>query len=353
MSEQRIPPSDELRTLLAGPRPQRYVLAHVDPATDPVIWDAPPPVVGTTGVTLSTAAMDRATVQELCQGKSEALHRWPQLDDRQSQLAIIGGDGEELCEYTPGELAAALSNDEAGEARVTGWLSSWLVRRYAEAPPDEQAWVVVAATWTGQMRALASNPPPGVLSAVMEQAGELDRGELDQATHELVIDTGSRLAHVLDEMPLSPYRNRGRMVEGWHTVKRLAAGEPAFRACTEWLLDQIALRDMDAQALRAMLEPDIADHFLDRRHAEVGAQPVPRLDAQRAQQLTQARELVRAYTAAAHSGREREAEDLFNAFVLPKRTLEVSDHGHIWRRAARRRRSPAGRCWSVPTCSAA
>ncbi|MEU1596659.1 hypothetical protein ABZ468_28365 [Streptomyces sp. NPDC005708] len=324
MSEQTIPPSDDLRALLAGAGADAYVLAYADPVTDPVSWDVPPPLAGMTGAARSAAELDRAAVQEVCRGRSQALRRWLQLEDGQRQLAIIAMDGDELREYTPGDLAAALA--PAREERVPNWLGRWLVRRYFEAPPDEEAWTAVAAAWTCHMRALADNPPPAVLSEVLDRAGE------DQATRDLVTRTGLQLTGVLDRMEWSTYRQRSDLVEDWHTLKRLSAGVPTLTASADWLLDQVALRDANAMQLRAVLEPDITDHLHDLRRSEDSAQEAaPALDAQRTEQLAHARDLVRAYTATSYSGREREADDLFNAFAVPTRTLEVSDPARLWR----------------------
>ncbi|MFI1790892.1 hypothetical protein ACH40D_21075 [Streptomyces olivaceoviridis] len=160
------------------------------------------------------------------------------------------------------------------------------------------------------MRALAGYPPPPVLDRSLERAGEQD-----EATADLVLSTGLRIAELTDRMKRAS-RLHAELIEDWHTVESLAAGVPAFRQTADWLLDQIALRNAHAQQLRAVLEPDITDYLRDRRAdgAPLGlpasALPVPALDAPRAAHLAQARDTVRAYTAAAHSGREPEAQPL-------------------------------------------
>jgi hypothetical protein len=59
--------------------------------------------------------------------------------------------------------------------------------------------------------------------------------------------------------------------------------------------------------------------------------PVAALDAPRTAHLAQARDTVRAYTAAAHSGREQEAQQLLDAFPIPARTLATSGPAATWR----------------------
>ncbi|WP_256098645.1 hypothetical protein [Streptomyces agglomeratus] len=116
-------------------------------------------------------------------------------------------------------------------------------------------------------------------------------------------------------------------------MESLAADVPALTGMADWLLDQIALRDAHAQQLRAVLEPDITDHLRDRRtDGYLLGVTVPALDAQRTAHLNQARETVRAYTAAAHSGREREAQQLLDAFPIPARSLNTSGPAAAWRR---------------------
>ncbi|WP_256098665.1 hypothetical protein [Streptomyces agglomeratus] len=116
-------------------------------------------------------------------------------------------------------------------------------------------------------------------------------------------------------------------------MESLAADVPALTGMADWLLDQIALRDAHAQQLRAVLEPDITDHLRDRRtDGYLLGVTVPALDAQRTAHLNQARETVRAYTAAAHSGREREAQQLLDAFPIPARSLKTSGPAAAWRR---------------------
>ena len=175
------------------------------------------------------------------------------------------------------------------------------------------------------MRALASYPPPPVLSSAMASAGERD-----EATRELVTSTGLKLADLLDRME-RPYRPRTELVEDWRTAQSLSADVPALRPSADWLLDQIALRDAQAQQLRAALEPDITDHLRDRKAGYRLDALAPALDAQRTAHLGQAREVVRNYTAAAYSGREREAQLLLDAFPVPARALDVSGPARAWR----------------------
>ncbi|MGW2937662.1 hypothetical protein ACWDA7_38960 [Streptomyces sp. NPDC001156] len=327
MSEQTIPPSVDLRALLAEVGADAYVLAYADPFNDPVSWDGPPPVAGMTGATRSAAAADRVAVQEVCRGQAETLRRWLQLEDAERQVAIIAADGDELREYTPGELAASLVEDPGTDAHVTGWLTSWLLRRNARAPQGvELGWVAASAAWTWHMRALADYPPRSVLSAALA-----DAGVLDDATTELVEDTGMQLAAVLDRME-RPYRPRTELVEDWQTLEGLSADVPALTTCANWMLDQIALRDASAQQLRAVLEPDITDHLQDLRHgADHPQEPAPALDTQRTRLMEQARQTVRAYTAAFHAGREGEAVQILGGFPLPRRMLDVTEDARAWR----------------------
>ncbi|MFE9497102.1 hypothetical protein [Streptomyces collinus] len=84
--------------------------------------------------------------------------------------------------------------------------------------------------------------------------------------------------------------------------------------------------------MRAVLEPDITDYLRDQRadapHLEGTAVA---LDAPRAEHLAQARQAVRAYTAAAHAGREQEAQRLLDFFPIPARVLATSGPARTWR----------------------
>ncbi|MFJ3658394.1 hypothetical protein ACIPPR_34475 [Streptomyces nigra] len=64
------------------------------------------------------------------------------------------------------------------------------------------------------------------------------------------------------------------------------------------------MRDAHTHQLRAVLEPDLTDYARDRRADDALLGTAPVLDEARAAHLAQAREAVRAYTAAAHSGRD-------------------------------------------------
>jgi hypothetical protein len=319
MSEQTIHRSNDLRALLAGAGAQAYVLAYADTVTDPTSWEAPPPDVGRTGI---VRAADRAALQEVCQGPLETLRRWLHWEDGRRQITILTADQDELREVTPGELAADLVRDPASDAQITDWLGGWLYRRYAQASEGlELGWMTASAAWTCHMRALSGYPPASVLGRALEQAGERDG-----ATEELVSSTGMQLAELLERMERTS-RPRSELVQDWHTVARLSADVPALRACADWLLDQIALRDRGAQRLRAALEPDITEHLHERRLDT----PAAVLDGQRSKHLAQARATVREYTAAAYSGREGEAQQLLDAFPLPDRSLDVSGPARAWR----------------------
>jgi hypothetical protein len=146
-----------------------------------------------------------------------------------------------------------------------------------------------------------------------------------------VISTGLQAGELLDRVEGS-YRSRTELVEDWRAVETLAADVPALRELADWLLDQVALRDANAQQLRAVLEPDITDYLLDRRGD--GHQPgiaAPVLDEARTAHLAQARETVRAYTAAAYSGRETKAQRLLDAFPVPGRFVQASGPATAWR----------------------
>ncbi|MGW2447935.1 hypothetical protein [Streptomyces sp. NPDC001675] len=126
--------------------------------------------------------------------------------------------------------------------------------------------------------------------------------------------------------------SRADFVDAWHAVEPLAADVPELREPAGWLLDQIALRDASAQQLRAVLEPDITDYLHDRTISDQQPDAArPRLDGPRTAHLAQARDAVRAYTAAAYSGHDAEAQQLLDAFPVPARALHVSGPARAWR----------------------
>jgi len=330
MSEQHAPLPDEFRAWLAERGEDAYALVWVAEPSEPAGWaGTEAPRVGESGIARAGADLTRIAVEEVTHGRQESLRRWLQLDDGVRQLAILTAEPGNLREHTPGELAAELMHDPGNdEARLTEMMASWLYRRCAEAPQGlELGWVAAAAAWSCHMRALAGYPPPSVLGQSLASAGEQD-----EATEELVVSTGRRMADLLDRLERA-YRPRAELIEDWHAVESLAADVPALREMADWLLDQIALRDAHAQQLRAVLEPDITDYLRDRQaDNSVLNVTVPALDAPRAAHLAQARETVRAYTAAAHSGREQEAQQLLDAFPIPARALAISGPAAAWRR---------------------
>lgn len=328
MSEQHAPLSDDFRTWLTERGEDAYALVWVADGTEPAGWaETEAPRVGESGIARAGADLTRITVQEVTHGRQETLRRWLQLDDGVRQLAIITAELGGLREHTPGHLAAQLVQDPASdEARLTDLLASWLYRRGAEAPQGlELGWIAAAAAWACHMRALASYPPPSVLLSSLERAGEQD-----EATADLVVDTGLKIADLFDRLERD-FRPRTELIEDWHAVQSLAADVPALTEMADWLLDQIALRDAPAQQLRAVLEPDVTDYLRDRQADNSLLGAVPALDAPRAAHLAQARETVRAYTAAAHSGREQEAQQLLDAFPIPARALATSGPAATWR----------------------
>jgi hypothetical protein len=336
MSEQPTALHDDLSNLLNEAGPDAYALTYVSPEADPVAGPtARPPGAGLTGVTLPGARPARVAVDEVGRGMWETLRRWLQRDDGRRQLAIFGTDYRgELREYTPGELAANLLGDPStDQAEFTHLLSSWLHRRSAEAPLEELGWVTAAAAWASHMRAFTPTPPPPVLSRSLASGGEVDEaGSVDAATEDLVTSTGRRVAELLDRLEYV-HRPRNELAEDWRAMESLSGDLPQLKESADWLLDQISLRDAHAQQLRAVLEPDITDHLRDRQaddHLQgIGA---PVLDEARTAHLAQARETVRAYTAAAYSGREQEAQHLLDAFPIPVRALEISGPAAAWRR---------------------
>ncbi|MFE1782129.1 hypothetical protein ACFW9F_05960 [Streptomyces sp. NPDC059506] len=328
MSEQRTPPPDDFRTWLAERDQNAYALAWVAEGSEPTIWaETEAPRAGETGIARAGADLTRITLQEVTHGRAETLRRWLQLDDGTRHLAIITAAPGGLHEHTPGKLAAELLLDPAtDEARLTDLLAGWFYRRNAAAPQGlELGWITAAAAWTCHMHALASYPPPSILVPSLERASEQD-----EATADLVVRTGLRIADLLDRME-RPYRPRAELIEDWHAVESLSADVPALTDIADWLLDQIALRDAPAQQLRAVLEPDVTDYVRDRQANSALLGVAPALDAPRAAHLAQARETVRAYTAAVYAGREQEARNLLDAFPIPTRALSTSGPAATWR----------------------
>lgn len=326
MSEQPTPLPDDFRPWLAERGQDAYALVWVAGEPDGS-EGTEAPRVGESGIARPGADLTRIALQDVTHGRTETLRRWLQLDDGERHLVILTTESGVLREHTPGELAAELLQDPGGdEARLTEQLASWFYRRNAEAQQGlELGWTAAAAAWTCHMRALASYPPPSILSPSLERAGELD-----EPTADLVVTTGLRLVELIDRLE-RPYRTRTELIEDWHAVESLAADVPALAPLADWLLDQVALRDAPAQQLRAVLEPDLTDYLRDRRAdgAPLGTTPV--LDEARAEHLAQARETVRAYTAAAHSGRESEARQLLDTFPIPARDLSTSGPAAVWR----------------------
>ncbi|MYS33439.1 hypothetical protein K388_06668 [Streptomyces sp. KhCrAH-43] len=328
MSEQPTHLPDDFRTWLAERGQDAYALVWVAKGSEPTGFEGTEaPRVGESGIARAGADLSRITSQDVTQGRAETLRRWLQLDDGGRHLAILTTESGTLREHTPGELAAELLHDPAhDEARLTEQLAGWFYRRNAEAQQGlELGWIAAAAAWTCHMRALASYPPPSVLTPSLERAGELD-----EPTADLVVTTGLRTVDLIDRLE-RPYRTRTELIEDWHAVEPLVADVPALAPMADWLLDQIALRDASAQQLRAVLEPDLTDYLRDRRADGALLGTTLGLDAARAAHLAQARDTVRAYTAAAHSGRESEARQLLDAFPIPARDLSTSGPAATWR----------------------
>ncbi|WP_405416434.1 hypothetical protein [Streptomyces rubiginosohelvolus] len=330
MSEQRAPRPDDFTLWLAEREEDAYALAWVARQTPPpTAWGEAAPRAGESGITRPGADLTRITLQETTRGEHETLRRWLLLDDGVRHLAILTAEeGGGLREHTPGELAARLLHDPAGDdAELTNLLAGWLSRRNTEAPQGlDLGWIAAGAAWTCHMRALAASPPPSVLTRSLH-----DAGEADDATAHLVVDTSLSIADLLDRLE-HPFRPRAGLIDLWHTAEALSADVPALADTAHWLLDQIALRDAPAQQLRAILEPDITDYLRDQN--EPGRRPdatLPPLDAPRAAQLATARETVRAYTAAAYAGREQDARQLQDAFPVTGRPLATSGPAALWR----------------------
>ncbi|WSK66429.1 hypothetical protein OG458_42340 (plasmid) [Streptomyces sp. NBC_01281] len=332
MSEQHTPVPDDFPTWLAERGADAYALVRVGQPREPAGWrESQTPRAGVTGIARFGADLDRMTVQEVTQGRAETLRRWLQGDDGSGTLAIVTTESGRLAEHTPGDLAASLIRDPATDgARLTRQLADWLARRNAEAPQGlELGWIAAAAAWTCHMRALSSSPLPAVLALSMDGTGE--QGD---AVTELVTATSLRVADLLDRIGRE-YRPRAELVEDWHTLEPLAADVPELAATADHLLDQIALRDASAQQLRAVLEPDVADHLYDRSaDGHVPNITSGALDEQRAAHLAQARETVRAYTAAAYAGRESQAQRIRDAFPAPARALTLTGPAAAWRQAS-------------------
>ncbi|MDX2592994.1 hypothetical protein PV343_12140 [Streptomyces sp. WI03-4A] len=155
--------------------------------------------------------------------------------------------------------------------------------------------------------------------------------EVDEAIEDLVVSTGLQIADLLVRLE-HVNRPRTELIKDWDTVRSLAADVPALTELAGWLLDQIALRDAHAQQLRAVLEPDITDYLHGQQADTPGLEGTAvALDAPRAEHLAQARQAVRAYTAAAHAGREQEAQRLLDFFPIPARVLATSGPARTWR----------------------
>ncbi|WP_234375158.1 MULTISPECIES: hypothetical protein [unclassified Streptomyces] len=326
MNEQPHPFPDDFRAWLAERGQDAYALVWVGEGSEPAGFeDSGAPRVGESGIARADADLTRIALHEVTHGRAETLRRWLQLDDGVRHLAVLTAELGVLREHTPGELAAELMRDPAGdEARFSEQLAGWFYRRNAEAQQGlELGWIAAAAAWACHMRALAGCPPPSVLTPSLQRAGELD-----DPTADLVVTTALKVVELIDRLELA-YRTRTELVEDWHAVEPLAADVPALAPMAVWLLDQAALRDAHAQQLRAVLEPDLTDYVGDRRAGGTLLGTAPVLDEARTVHLAQAREAVRAYTAAAHSGREPDARQLLDAFPVPAR--------------ARSRRSPPPR----------
>ncbi|MER5888050.1 hypothetical protein ABT160_29885 [Streptomyces sp. NPDC001941] len=328
MSEQPTLVFDGFPAWLAEQGEEAYALVWVAGAGEPAGFaKTEVPRAGESGIARPGADLTRIRQEDLTRGRAATLRRWLELDEGTRPLAILSSERGVLREHTPGELAAALMRDLTGdEARLGEQLAGWFSRRNALAPQGlEDGWIAAAAAWTCHMRLLGGYPPPSVLAASLQRAGELDSSAGD-----LVVSTGVKVGGILDRLERA-YRTRSELVEDWHAVEPLAAEVPALAPVADWLLDQVALRDAAAQQLRAVLEPDLTDYLRDRHAGSAPAHSAPDLDAPRAGHLAQARETVRAYTAAAYSGRESDARQLLDAFPVPGRSLSVSGPAAAWR----------------------
>ncbi|MER6847019.1 hypothetical protein AB0A81_26430 [Streptomyces flaveolus] len=330
MSEQSAPPPGEFGPWLSGQGADAYALVWVDPPGQPAGGtggvEPEPPRLGETGIARPGFDPARITVQEVTYGREEALTRWLDLDTGARPLAIVTTSPDGLHEHTPGELAVTRLLHTADDPWLTRQLADWLHRRSSTAPQGVDAgWSAATAAWACHMRALSDYPPPSIVSLALEAAGQ------DASTAELIAATGQNVTALLDRLE-RPHRPHHELVDDWHTLQALAADVPAYTGTADWLLDQIALRDAFAQRLRAVLEPDLTDHL---HHQAASPQaPARALDEQRAAHLAQAHATVRAYTAAAYSGRPQEARRIRDAFPAPARALTASGPATAWRRAS-------------------
>ncbi|WP_217127907.1 hypothetical protein [Streptomyces sp. AC558_RSS880] len=107
-----------------------YALVWVARAGESAGWpDSEVPRVGESGIARLGADLTRLTLEEVTHGPQETLRRWLQRDDGARTLTIVSADSGGLCEHTPGELAARLRDDPAGDqTQLTGMLADWLHR---------------------------------------------------------------------------------------------------------------------------------------------------------------------------------------------------------------------------------
>ncbi|WP_432171755.1 hypothetical protein [Streptomyces sp. 1222.5] len=305
--------ADDFPRWLADQGTDAYALAWVGADNDPLRWmTAPAPAIGRTGADRPGADPSRLVLQEITHGRPETLRRWLQLegDSTHEPLAIIGTADGRLCEYTPGELVAQqLRAPGNGDVQLTQELADWVYRRQAQAPQGlELGWTAAAAAWSWYLRDVAVALPSSVLARSLALAGEED-----DAVGELMVATTLTMAGLYDRLEHGHHDGRAGFVDDWHAIEVLAADVPELREPAGWLLDQIARRDAAAQQLRAVLEPDITDYLHDRTLSDQQPHAAkPRLDGPRTAHLAQAHETVRAYTAAAYSGREDEAQQLLD-----------------------------------------
>ncbi|MER6434637.1 hypothetical protein ABT272_45025 [Streptomyces sp900105245] len=324
--------ADDFPRWLAGQGTDACALAWVGADNDPLRWmTAPAPGVGRTGADRPGGDPSRLVLQEITHGRSETLRQWLQLegDSTDEPLAIIGATDGRLREYTPGELVAQqLRAPAAEDVQLTRELADWVYRRQTQAPQGlELGWTAAATAWSWYMRDVAVALPPSVLARSLALAGEED-----DVVGELMVATTLTLAGLYDRLEHGHHDGRAGFVDDWHAIEALAADVPGLREPAGWLLDEIALMDASAQQLRAVLEPDITDYLHDRTISDQHPDAAPpRLDGPRTAHLAQAREAVRAYTAAAYSGRDSEAQQLLDAFPVPARSLHVSGPARAWR----------------------
>lgn len=157
---------------------------------------------------------------------------------------------------------------------------------------------------------MASYPPPTVLAQSLEGAGE--QGE---APADLVVSTGLRIVDLLDLLDLldrleRAYRPRTELIEDRYAVESLSADVPVLTKTADWLLGQISLQEAPSQQLRlssSRTSPTTCATCDPTAHCWASPSPP---STHRAAHLTQAREAVRADSAAAHAGREQEAQQL-------------------------------------------